>query len=223
MSFKTSATCPRKATARQQTIIDIYKELFQKSLPYNKQYWTLAGPCYDNKGKLGTNSEIWQLTAAGLIFARQYHGIDNSEEIIRKNKLAAPGANFYHGDFVSQLQVAAESGNFNPGVINCDFTKMIKASSVDVGNVMNLLDRFKIRDTLVIVNVPVNNPYQGKLKPDTDTSALMQEAWETLTKNQRFNAAWNSEYCKLYPSGYVYQGTGKNSKTTMMTLAISIH
>ena len=130
MSFKTSASCPRKAKARFDTIINTYRELFHDKLPEEKQYWTLAGPCFDENGKLGTCSEIHQLISSGLITESQYHGIDNGIEIIEKNRIAAPNSNFYHGDFISQLQIASRN-NFNPGIIHADYTKLKETSVVD--------------------------------------------------------------------------------------------
>jgi hypothetical protein len=222
MSYKTSGSCPRKAQARKDTIIEPYQELFQKSLPINKQYWTLAGPCYDVEGNMGTNSEFWQLTSSGLIFANQYHGIDNSEEIIENNRKCIKTGNFYHGDFITQLQIAAETGNFNPGIINCDFTKMVKTSAVDIGNIIYLLDKQDIHDTMIIVNFMVNNPYAGKLDKNTNINKMIEEFWNELKNNQRLNSSWTNDW-NVYPECYLYGGTGKKSKTTMITFILFKH
>jgi hypothetical protein len=222
MSFHNSASCPRKAKARFDTIINTYRELFHDKLPEEKQYWTLAGPCFDEDGELGTCSEIHQLISSGLITESQYHGIDNGIEIIEKNRIAAPNSNFYHGDFISQLQIEAQTGRFNPGIVNCDFTKMVKTSAVDVGNVMYLLDNHNISDTMMVVNFPANNPYSGKLDENTDYEKLIDDFWNELSSNQRFNSSWN-ERCHIYPECYLYGGTGENSRTTMITFIIYKH
>ena len=212
MSYKTSAICPRKAQARRDTIIEPYRELIDKFLPHGKQYWTLAGPCYDDEGKLGTNSEIWQMTAAGLIFANQYHGIDNSEETITKNKKVAPAANFYYGDFVKELTKAKDDGRFNPGIIHADFTKMSKTSVSDTGNIVYLVEQANIYNVMIVSNFPYNNPYAGSLKGDVSSKEILK----MFEQNQRFNNSWNDRWT-IYPKFYYYGGTGKTSKTTMIT------
>jgi hypothetical protein len=215
MSYKTSASCPRKANARRDTIINIYKDLFSKSLPNNKQYWTLAGPCFDNKGNLGTNSEICQLTEAGLIFARQYHGIDNSEEIIEKNKITAPGANFYYGDFITQIQIESENPNFNPGIIHADYTRLKETVVIDTSNIVYLIENINISDVMIVMNFPWNNPYSGAFKGEITP----QDVINLLKNNQRFNNSWNERWL-IYPKCYTYGGTGDKSKTTMVTFIL---
>jgi hypothetical protein len=215
MSYKSSAACPRKAKARRDTIINIYKELFSKSLPFQKQYWTLAGPCFDDEGNLGANSEIWQLTEAGLIFARQYHGIDNSEEIIEKNRKAAPGANFYHGDFITQLQVESENPNFNPGIIHADYTRLKETVVIDTSNIVYLIENRGISNVMIVMNFPWNNPYSGAFKGEITP----QDVIDMLQENQRFNNSWNERW-SIYPKCYTYGGTGERSKTTMVTFIL---
>ena len=86
MSHHLSALCLRKKESRKKTIIEPFKKLFKGSLDPLKQYWTLAGPCFDESGNLGEHSELKQVIDSGLIKPNQYHGIDNSLEIIEKNK-----------------------------------------------------------------------------------------------------------------------------------------
>lgn len=215
MSYKTSASCIRKAKARRDTIINIYRELFSNKLPHQKQYWTLAGPCYDKDGYIGTNSEIRQLSESGLISAGQYHGIDNSEEIIKKNMKASPVSNFYYGDFVAQLQIAAESGNFNPGIIHADYTRLKETVVTDTSNIVYLVEKTKISEVMIVMNFPWNNPYAGSFKG----KITPQDAIKLLQENQRFNISWNNSW-SIYPKCYTYAGTGKNSKTTMTTFVL---
>jgi len=210
--------CQKKANARRDTIIDIYRERFSKALPVEKQYWTLAGPCYDDKGRLGTSSEIWQLTASGLIFARQYHGIDNSEEIIDKNKQAAPGANFYHGDFVRKLKEQSSVPGFNPGIIHADYTRLKETSVVDTSNIVYLIERSNISNVMIVMNFPWNNPY-GKKFVEEDTPITPEDVIELFQSNQRFNASWNKRW-SIYPKFYSYDGTGERSKTKMVTFIL---
>jgi hypothetical protein len=214
MSFKTSASCPRKAKARFDTIINTYRELFHDRLPEEKQYWTLAGPCFDEKGKLGSCSEIHQLISSGLITESQYHGIDNGIEIIEKNRIAAPSSNFYHGDFISQLQIASRN-NFDPGIIHADYTKLKETSVVDTSNIVYLVENSNISDVMIVMNFPWNNPYNGAFKGTINP----EEVIELLKNNQRFNASWNDSW-KIYPKCYTYNGTGERSKTTMVTFIL---
>jgi hypothetical protein len=215
MSYKTSASCPRKSKARFDTIIKTYRELFHNKLPNEKQYWTLAGPCFDENNKLGKHSEIHQLISSGLITEDQYHGIDNGEEIITSNRIAAPNSNFYHGDFITTLQAAAESKNFNPGIIHADYTKLKETSIVDTSNIIYMLSSLNISNVMVVMNFPWNNPYANTFKGDIDP----QEVIKLLQKNQRFNYAWNENW-NIYPNCYSYGGTGPRSKTTMATFVL---
>ena len=212
MSFKTSAICPRKAQARLDTIINTYRDSFQQALPQNKQFWTLAGPCFDENGNLGKNSEVSQLHTSGLITLNQYHGVDNGKEIIDRNRKAAPSAKFYHGDFITQLKLEAEIGNFNPGIVHADFTRMAKSSVAESCEIVHLIENYDISDTMLVVNFPANNPYAGKLKGEVDA----QEIWQQFKNNQRFNHSWNDRWT-IKPHHYQYGGTGVNSKTTMVT------
>ena len=222
MSYKNSGSCPRKAQARLDTIINPYQELFHKSIPINRQYWTLAGPCYDENGKLGTHSEIWQLTASGLIFTKQYCGVDNGLKIIEKNRIAAPTAKFIHGDFVKSMFIAAEDGTFQPSIIHADFTHLAKTSIVDTSNIIYLVDKLDLSDIMITCNFPYNNPYAGKLTEEIDHTWILK----LFENNQRFNSSWNEKwsiYPKYYPKYYTYGGTGKNSNTTMITFIFIKH
>ena len=215
MSFHLSASCPRKAQARLYTIINIYRELFHDKLPQNKQYWTLAGPCYDEEERLGNHSEIYQLIQSGLIAVDQYHGIDNSQEIIWKNQGAAPGANFYCGDFTTQLVIQSCVQGFNPGIIHADFTKLKETSVIDTSNIVYLVDKSDIKDIMIVMNFPWNNPYTGAFKGEITP----QDVMKLFQDNQRFNVSWNKHW-EFYPKCYSYGGTGKRSKTTMCTFIL---
>jgi hypothetical protein len=215
MGYKISASCPRKAKARFDTIIDTYRKIFQKNLPKDRQYWTLAGPCFDENNDLGKCSELHQLVSSGLIDESQYHGIDNGIGIIERNLIAAPNANFYHGDFVTTLQEISNTGKFNPGIIHADYTKMKDISVVDTSNIVYLLESNNISNVMVVMNLPYNNPYAGAYHGNVDPSEIM----EALKTNQRFNASWNDRW-NLYPDCYTYKGTGERSKTTMISFII---
>lgn len=218
MSFHNSATCPRKERARYETIINIYRELFQEKLPKEKQYWTLAGPCFDENGDLGKCSEIYQMVSSGLIEEEQYHGIDNGKEIIEKNRIACPRGNFHHGDFVTQIEQACIDGKFNPAIINADYTRMKNSSVNDTCNIMYLTEYNKLDDFMIVMNFPWNNPYSGKLQSEIDPKEIL----ELFQKNQRFNYCWTNGW-KMYPKCYIYGGTGERSKTTMCSFILWKH
>lgn len=215
MSYKTSAVCPRKFKARKDTIINIYRELFFDKLSHDKQYWTLAGPCFNENNELGNNSEIYQLTQSKLILTEQYHGIDNSKEIIEKNKQVVPKANFYHGDFITQLQIQSEEDNFNPGIIHADYTRLKETVTQDTSNIVYLIERKNISNVMIVMNFPWNNPYSGKFKGNITP----QDVIKLLQQNQRFNCSWNDQWY-IYPQCYTYGGTGEHSKTTMVTFVL---
>ncbi len=215
MSCIDSAKCPRKANARDNTIIKLYRKFFQYSLPSDKEYWTLAGPCYD-----GETSEPFQVRDAGLITLSQYHGIDNSKDIIRKNQQAIPDANFHYGDFVEEMLIAESEKRFSPGIINADYTNMVKYAVSNTGEILHLLHRASIKDIMLLVNYPINNSRQGV--PDYDIESLENIANEHLFKfksNQKFKNYFNAGGWKTFLNPYFYHGTGDNSRTVMMSMA----
>jgi len=210
MSYNQSALCPRKESARRTTIIEQYREHFRHSLPKEKQYWTLAGPCYDEEGKLGKKSELFQMMNEGLIKEEQYYGIDNSEEIVEKNRKVS-SANFIHGDFSKQFLLASERPNFNPGIVYADFTRMAPSCVVAASNVIHCLTTQDISEVMVVVNILHKNPY-GDSKKKTDPEVI----WEMFVKNQRFNQAFQKGW-EVLKKVYTYGGTGIRSRSEMVS------
>lgn len=213
MATKDSAVCPRKLGARQETIINPYRELYGESLPEDKQYWTLAAQCYpdDNKDKLSNGSEFSQMVESGLITPSQFHGINNSKEIVANNSKLIPDAHFYLGDFKNSLSYLSLREDFNPAIIYADYTKMAKIAVMNTSDILYYVTRSKVKDVMLVMNFPWNNPYAGKWKGDIDTGII----WDLFSKNNTFKSCGEHwDICKAFS----YGGTGDRSKTTMVSI-----
>jgi hypothetical protein len=213
MSYTNSHSCPRKYQARLDTIINVYKSLFHNSIPTHQQYYTLSGPITSDNKSIGKYSELQQLLSSNLITQNQYHGIDYNLDIINQNKLAAPNANFHHGDFFNTLKHLSNTlPNFNPAIIHADFINCIKKTQNTIANILYLLNKSNSNNTLLTINLPYNNPYKSSknITPNPHT------IWNTLSNNQRFADAFLNNW-QLIPHYYQYNGTGDNSNTIMIS------
>jgi hypothetical protein len=213
MSYLESAICPRKYEARLKTIIEPYRYKFGKSIPEDKQYWTVAGPNYLDNGYISPGSELYQMIESGLITEEQFIGVNNVWEITEKNRKLNTKATFHFGDM---LQVIEDEDDFRPSIINCDFTRLIKRSVIDIANLFYLLKQRDVEDCMIILNFPLVNAHNPNLEDiDCDSAAL--RAIEIIKNYDRFTRSWNDK-CSLYPEYYIYCGTGERSRTKMCSV-----
>lgn len=210
MGYKKSASCPNKAQARLDTIINYYKKLFgRENIPAEKQYWSLAGPCYSSKGRLGEFSELNQMVSSGLITQDQYRGVDRDLEIIMNNRIAAPDATFIHGDFLETLKTYL---NFNPAIIYADFISMSGGAIRDTAEVLAAVNYSKATDVLVVANLMLNNPYRNIRESGN-------KVFNSFLKNPRFMYCYERGW-QLDDTRYEYNGTGA-SQTKMVTFFLT--
>ena len=215
-STRTYQICPKKEAAREETIISVYRELFGHSLPEGKQYWSMCSGHTNPDGTFSHGSELGQMLKEGLITVDQFHGVDIVEEIIQKNKNALPESNWHHGDFVRMMKKAYLQNSFNPAIINADFVSMSKKASVEVSDIIELLTYIKAKNVMVVSNIMYNNPYGDKrISKPLDTNP--DEILEDYMKHNVFKSSWKEGEWNLYPDSYFYYGTGKDSRTVMMS------
>jgi len=212
----TFASCPKKLDARKTTIIDVYRQHFGRSLPADKQYWTMCASQIDACGELSSESELGQMFGEELITKDQFYGIDIKEDVIASNRMAAPECNWLEGDFFSTMEDAYASGNYNPGIINADFVTMIWKSAPIVSGVMAFLSDIGMTDVMVVANVMATNPY-GSGRIPVDFVPDFDEISGEYLKNAVYRRAVSQGDWTLHPELFYYWGTGDRSKTVMST------
>jgi hypothetical protein len=150
-----------KLKARFNTIIAPYQELFQKSIPEDEQYWTLAGSVLDEAGNFNKESEINQILSANLIAPNQFFGVDKNKQIIDTNKQAYPKVNWIHNTLKDAILKAIDTHNFNPAIVNIDHVYMPKQACKDFKDIFKILTSTNKRNMLVVFNTLTTNPYNG--------------------------------------------------------------
>jgi hypothetical protein len=179
-------TKTQKQEARRQTLVTQLKP--------DQQYWTMAGLC-ERQG-----CELTQVLEAG-VRPDQFHGVDLSYEVIRRNRAAFPEINWHHGDLYWAM--AAFRG-FNPGVVNADMVQAAEGGSGYVSKLMTLLTPFPC---VLIANFVLK--HRGYKLKDGDYVLCH------LAKHQGFRAAIRSGW-KYDGKFYQYRGAG-GSDTVMGT------
>lgn len=207
--------CPKKERAREETIMNIYRKYFHDSLPSDKQYWTMCSGHTNEDGSFSYGSELGQLLRSNFISPEQFFGVDIVKDIIVKNDIALPTANWLYGDFVQVMKKQYKEDTFNPAIINADFISMNKKSSKVTSGILEFLSYIDCKDVMVIANVMYTNPYSGKrVALDKIDGDLLLEEYK---KHAEFHYAWNKGW-SIHPRVYSYEGTGENSNTIMSTL-----
>ena len=194
----------KKKTARVETIINPYREIFGYSLPEDKQYWTMCATHYNENNSLLEGSELHQLLESGLISEKQFHGVDIESDIIEKNRQAIPTAKWFCQNFHRKMVQARNNGEFNPGIVNCDHIVMPKRGTIILAQLLSFLSHF---DNVMLIGNLV-------LKARTHYSSI-NEMLDLLCQQPNFQKAWNTREWNIYNNeAYQYNGAGKN--TTVM-------
>ena len=111
-----------KITYRDDCIIKPYRQYYQrKSIPCNRQYWTMCGNHITNTDTIRVGAELPHLLDRGLFTAKQFVGVDNGDGIISNNARCIPQSTWIHGDFVETLH---ECDDFRPAIIHIDTVSM---------------------------------------------------------------------------------------------------
>lgn len=150
MYSESISVSPYKIAARAEGI-RLYRDLSGNHfLPEDKQYW-----CLSARQTKADDSEINQLTYAGLISPWQFHGVDRDNLIIAANRLDHPTAHWYAGEWVD---VVTET-DWNPGLIYLDTISLAGNASLNVAATTLRLCPAK---TAILLNVMQTHPYSDK-------------------------------------------------------------
>ena len=185
--------CETKINARMENV-NIYRKLTGNySIPKDRTYWTLCNKQPDIEG-----SEIVQMIASGLIEKRQFHGVDNNEDIIKQNRIWHPDANWYFGDWIEVI----EKEDFNPSLIYLDTT-----SFADYKIASNMTVRTMLicqPQTVLLVNAMLNDPRSSRKFDPAGLIRNLERQVPTLELRM-----WNKEI-----NNYSYSTTGKTGLVT---------
>ena len=207
--------CNKKLAAREITIINTYREIFQQhSLPEDKQFISLCGLCCDtDKGNiLLKDSELEHILREKIITnPSQYHGIDASIDTIAANKLISDFAqtedkpNWYNKFFSQAFNEISREKWFNPGIINFDCTAMPEKAIGDIKRIINQTS--KVDNVLLVCNLVT----RARSKICTP-----EQLFDIINKSGLRKTLMENNWI-LPEAVYVYNGTGKRSNTTMTT------
>jgi hypothetical protein len=204
--------CPKKLAARQETIIDEYRRLFnRKSIPSSKQYWTMSGQCTDKNGTYLEGCELYQIVQEGLITPDQFYGVEINPEIVEDNKKAFPNTNWICSDFLEAMLVAKGEGNFNPAIVNADMVNLPLNVSYYLTDMMSLLSGCS-GNIMLVVNMILE---YGSIK---SRSRSVEAIIEELNKIPSFSNIMRRGGWKFDQKAYIYGGTGQESRSTMETV-----
>lgn len=199
-------SCPKKTTARQETIINQYREHYGYSLPVDAQYWSMSGQCSDSSGTPRIGCELDQIVSGGLITESQFHGVEIQKDICDLNKIAYPNSNWYNDDFLNAMK---SSVNFNPGIVNADLIQTPETGSLYISKCMDFLSQFN-NDIMFIANFIIQMRHYD-LK---DGNYVI----ESLNKQPLFVHSMSYGSWTFDNQFYKYNGTGsEKSKTSMGT------
>lgn len=193
--------CSKKYEAREQTIIQPYRQHFTNTLPINKQYWSMCGDCSDVTGKFRNGCEPDQLIKNGLITPNQFNGVEILKEFHDHNINTRKDINWYNNDFYQEMVESINKKNFNPGIVNSDLILMPKRGIPYFSKIMNLLTSQHITNVMLVGNFILRN--RGiVVQPN--------EIIEELEKVASFRVSMNIANWKFDNKIYVYNGSGMN-------------
>ena len=201
--------CPKKHLARQETIIALYRKIFdRKSIPHNRQYWTLSGQCSTGDGNIIPGCEYEHVIQSKLVKSIQFHGVEIVKEIYDANQTIS-GPNWHLGDFYRTMVGQDNAGDFNPAIVNADLIVMPDNGAGYLSMIVAFLSAIKVRNVMVVGNLILR---QRGIKSNN------HRLIHCLTEDQRMKVAFEKGW-KIYPEGYVYNGTGGN-QTVMGTIVL---
>lgn len=198
----------KKVTARHETIILQYERFInRKSIPIDKQYWTLAGNQSDTTGNLLSGGELDQIVKTGLIVPSQYYGVDVDKHTYEDNKRIVNGANWILGDFYEEMVKSYNNGKFNVGIVNFDSLNMPCRGSVEFSRIMYFLSVIpNLTDVMLVANFILRQRC---------VEAVPVEIIEELEKQPQFQFAMKKRDWQCESKVYTYNGSGKTKATWM--------
>jgi hypothetical protein len=140
-----------KVENRYKMIFSNYRSLTGNiSLPSERKYFTMCGPCIDDLGRLILNSELEQALRLKFIVPNQFIGVDFDTITFRRNCLFKK-ANWSNIDF-TRINFGQDK-RFIPSVINYDTCHGIEKSLPGLIKILNDISRNNVHEVLVIINV----------------------------------------------------------------------
>lgn len=213
---KLYSSCDRKRLAREETVIQAYQQLMGlESLPDDQEYWTLCGPLWGPSEGFDETSDLGHILGSGLLRrASRAHGVERDQETYERNiKVVAQSfprnnrPHLHQGDLLEVLQEASVSNCLHPGLVNLDTLHEPPRAVRLLAEVLNVLNYLPGRK-LVVLNAIVEQKARGRKSGRNELEA-------EILKNPfclECLKSWN-----VFQEGYYYGGTGRKSRTTMLT------
>ena len=206
-------SCEKKRAARHETIVAVYRQVFGRTIPLGKQYWTLAGQCATTTGDPLNGCEPLQVIQSGLISPGQYVGVELNPQIHELNVAAFPELTWACKDFYRAMLDAYSEDRFDPGVVNLDLPRTPDGGVAYIGKTLAFLTH-AARECLFVVNVIIRQRFYTTKNGDYII--------EMLKKNKLFASAWAEGGWELWPDWYRYQGAGQTGGRTEMGTVVFI-
>lgn len=219
LNQKQFGTCERKREAREVTIIEVYRSIFDReALPLDRQYWTLCGQMVDaGTGLFQPFCELRHVVTQGLVSPHQFVGVELNAEIHALNKSVGErtyskgaGPTFINGEITRVLDENLGRGTLYAEVVNLDLICEPKEGVKILSRTMDILNHID-GPTMLVWNVILSRTWPLK------RTHTWSEVAEALNEDSLFRSArphgWSQFEEKVFP----YGGTG-NSSTTMGTV-----
>jgi hypothetical protein len=173
-----------KAAQRFETVIEIYRRITgRRSIPYNRQYWTLCG-LYDS---LKEGMELVQVVNEGFAKPIQFYATEAIKDVCRESSRVIgrqyPEAHIFEGDLVRVMDEHLTKKKLNPEVVYVDtISEPRKAIALlaDVIGIVNYTSGF----TMVVCNMIRENPRRG-----FEAQRKVAEVFKVVEENQTL--AWH--------------------------------
>lgn len=212
--MKLYGRCPKKHEARDCTVVRAWRNLTGLShIPQDQDYWTLAGPMYDETGGLQPACELNHVLGSGLLrSATQFHSIEVLRDVHEGNRQTVahldPAPHLYHGEAHRVIEVTHEAGLFRPAIINLDSIYEPRRAARLLGQVLHVANRVG-GVKMVVLNAIVDAPRRGRrYNLDSLVSAIERDVF----CRHQLGFGWRQSI-----EGWVYNGTGRTN-TKMGTL-----
>lgn len=199
--------CPKKRLAREETVVSFYRQAFKRK-SIEQQYWTMCGQCADGGIHPIPGCEYDHVTSSRLVKDWQFNGVEIVPEIHHANNRIKGDAHWYLGDFYETMVAEDNLGRFHPSIINADLLMMPENGAAYLSKILAFLTSINTRRVMVVANV-ILRQRQHKFSND--------DMVKFLSQNAQFNYAIEVGKWKMFPEGYVYNGTG-NKRSVMGTI-----
>lgn len=212
-------SCPKKQTARWETIISQFQHYFGNSLSAEKQYWTLCGQCATAEGEQLHGCELWQLLESKLITSEQFHGVEVNQEIHELNVKAFPEINWHNDDFYYAMVKEKSNGSFNPAIVNIDLPRTPDGGAAYISKIMSFLDA-TCDEVIVVANLILRMRYYTAKDGNYVIDLLnkypqfryaMKGNWTLLDKYYEYNGAGNTG-SRIYMGSFIFVKMASSQK-----------